>query len=120
MSYDDLVANARRRIRARSAQAAIRWLRKAVGQDPSRPEAFNLLGAATALKGEVYKAQNYYRAALALDPTYAPALTNLEHSGRFSPPHDVELGDEPGPARSTGAMGAQGPTRESPRGRLPR
>lgn len=46
------------------------------------------------MKGGVYQAQNYYRAALALDPTYAPALTNLEHSGRFSPHHDLDLGDE--------------------------
>jgi Flp pilus assembly protein TadD len=94
VTYDDLVANARRRIRARAAEAAIRWVRKAICQDPSRPEAFNLLGAATALKGGVYQAQNYYRAALALDPTYAPALANLEHSGRFAPHHHLELGDD--------------------------
>ena len=98
--YDDLVANARRRIRARSAEAAVRWLRKAICQDPSRPEAFNLLGAATALKGEIYQAQNYYRAALALDPTYTPALTNLEHSGRFSPRRELELGEDPVPGAS--------------------
>ena len=97
MSYDDLVADARLRIQARSLEVAIHGLREAIGQDPSRPEAFNLLGAATALKGEVYQAQNYYRAALALDPTYAPALTNLEHSGMFSPHHELELGQDAAP-----------------------
>lgn len=97
MSYDELVENARRRIRAGAPQDALGWLREAIGQDPSRPEAFNLLGAATALTGSIYKAQDYYRAALALDPTYAPALANLEHSGRFAPRVPIDLGDEPPP-----------------------
>jgi len=78
--YADCVAEARRSIAANQLATAIAYIRKAVGSDPTRPEAFNLLGAAVHLSGQRYKAQDYFRAAIALDPTYKPAHENLELS----------------------------------------
>jgi DNA-binding response OmpR family regulator len=78
--YTHCMAEARRSIVENQLATAIACVRKAVGLDPTRPEAFNLLGAAVHLSGQRYKAQDYFRAAIALDPTYGPAHENLERS----------------------------------------
>ncbi len=78
--YANCLVEARRSIVRNEIGAALASARRAAGLDPGRPEAFNLLGAATHLGGDRYKAQGYFRAALALDPTYAPAMQNLERS----------------------------------------
>lgn len=78
--YEQCVVEARRSIADNQLEAAIACIRKAVGLDPTRPEAFNLLGAAVHLSGQRYQAQDYFRAAIALDPTYQPAYENLERS----------------------------------------
>jgi CheY-like chemotaxis protein len=78
--YEHCLAEARRSIAENLYAAAIAYIRKAVGLDPTRPEAFNLLGAAVHLSGQRYKAQDYFRAAIALDPTYKPAYENLGRS----------------------------------------
>lgn len=86
--YDAYLDEARRSIVANAIADAVAYIRKAVGLDPTRPEAFNLLGVAVHLSGQQYEAQNYFRAALALDPTYKPADENLERSvsGALSDP----------------------------------
>jgi len=58
--------------------AAIEHVRKAVSFDPSRPEAFNLLGVLEELRGNRLEARKHYRAALSLDPSYGAALANIE------------------------------------------
>jgi len=78
--YEHCLAEARRSIAANQLGAGIAYICKAVGLDPTRPEAFNLLGAAVHLSGQRYKAQDYFRAAIALDPTYGPSQENLERS----------------------------------------
>jgi DNA-binding response OmpR family regulator len=67
-------------IGSRHFDAAIEHARKAIFFDPSRPEAFNLLGALQEIQGDRIEAQKNYRAALSLDPSYAPAIKNLERS----------------------------------------
>ena len=78
--YAHCLAEARRAIVENQLATAIAYIRKAVGLDPTRPEAFNLLGAAIHRSGHRYKAQDYFRAAIALDPTYRPAHENLGRS----------------------------------------
>ena len=58
-------------------------LKQAVGKDPSSPVTHNLLGVISEYKGDVQQAQKYYRAALALDPTYEPAESNIRRTVEF-------------------------------------
>jgi DNA-binding NtrC family response regulator len=60
--------------------AAMEHAKKAIALDPSRPQAFNLLGAIYEIQGERHEAMNNYRVALDLDPTYQPAWQNLGHN----------------------------------------
>ena len=61
----------------RHLTAASEHARRAIGIEPSRPEAFNLLGAYAEARGDSLTAQKYYRTALELDPAYAPSRHNL-------------------------------------------
>lgn len=60
-------------------EAADAHLRKAVSIDPSRAEAFNLLGAVLEIQGaHPSEALKNYHAALALDGSYVPARRNID------------------------------------------
>jgi DNA-binding response OmpR family regulator len=60
-------------------EAADVHLRRAVSIDPSRAEAFNLLGAVLEIQGaHPSEALRNYHAALALDGSYAPARRNID------------------------------------------
>jgi DNA-binding response OmpR family regulator len=78
--YGSSIELAKKSIGNRHFDAAIEHSRKAIFLDPSRPEAFNLLGALLEIRGDRIEAQKNYRAALSLDPSYAPAIKNLERS----------------------------------------
>jgi DNA-binding response OmpR family regulator len=78
--YGSSIELAKKSIANRHFDAAIEHARKAIFLDPSRPEAFNLLGALLEIRGDRIEAQKNYRAALSLDPSYAPAIKNLERS----------------------------------------
>jgi DNA-binding response OmpR family regulator len=78
--YASLIELAKRCIGDRHFDAAVEHLRKAIFLDPGRPEAFNLLGALMEIKGDRLDAQKNYRAALSLDPSYEPAIKNLQRS----------------------------------------
>jgi DNA-binding response OmpR family regulator len=75
--YGTFVELAKRSIGQRLFDAAVEHVRKAISLDPSRPEAFNLLGVLMEVRHRRSEAQEQYRAALALDPTYEPARKNL-------------------------------------------
>jgi Flp pilus assembly protein TadD len=78
--YGSSIELAKKSIGNRHFDAAIEHARKAIFLDPSRPEAFNLSGALLEIRGDRIEAQKNYRAALSLDPSYAPAIKNLERS----------------------------------------
>jgi FixJ family two-component response regulator len=75
--YETHVELAIRAASKRRLDAAEEHVRRAIGIDSSRPEAFNLLGALLEIRGNVAEAQEHYRAALELDATYAAARENL-------------------------------------------
>lgn len=78
--YGSSIELAKKSIGNRHFDAAIEHVRKALSLDPGRPEAFNLLGALMEVRGDRIEAQKNYRAALSLDPSYAPAIKNLDRS----------------------------------------
>jgi DNA-binding response OmpR family regulator len=78
--YGASIELAKKSIGNRHFDAAIEHARKAIFLDPARPDAFNLLGALTEIQGDREEAQKNYRAALSLDPSYAPAIKNLSRS----------------------------------------
>lgn len=77
VDYPACIGLSRRFAYVHRLQEAVTHARRAAGIDPSRPEAFNLLGAYCEARGEPLEAQRYYRAALELDPSYGPAKHNL-------------------------------------------
>ncbi len=78
--YDSVVELARRAIARRQLDDARDFVRRALDLDAARPDAHNLLGVLHEVSGERLEAQNRYRRALALDPTFAPARANLAAS----------------------------------------
>jgi DNA-binding NtrC family response regulator len=77
----------------RHLEAAQEHARQAIAINPSRPEAFNLLGALHDMRRQHSQAMKNYRVALDLDPTYKPAQENLFWSGdRRGPGSKPNLG----------------------------
>jgi DNA-binding response OmpR family regulator len=95
VDYTSSIELAKRCIGDRHFAAAIEHVRKAISLDPARPEAFNLLGALMEVRGDRIEAQKNYRAALSLDPSYEPAIKNLQRStdGRWRLTGGIVLGD---------------------------
>ena len=76
--YEDYLALARQRISEGHFEVAGVYAQKAVFLNPDRPEALNLLGGISEIKGNRKEADEYYHAALTRDPGYGPAKLNLE------------------------------------------
>jgi DNA-binding response OmpR family regulator len=77
--YPALIELAKKCIADYRFDAAGAHVRKAVAIDPSRAEAFNLLGAIQEIQGaHPSEALKNYQAALSLDSSYAPARKNIE------------------------------------------
>jgi len=95
VDYSSCIELAKRSIGDRHFGAAIEHVRRAIYVDPSRPEAFNLLGALMEVRGDRSEAQKNYRAALSLDPSYEPAIKNLSHStqGKWKQTGGLVLGE---------------------------
>jgi len=80
LDYEAHLALVKRSINDRHFEAARAHARQAIAADPSRPEAFNLLGVLQEMSGEHEEAMKRYRVAVDLDPTYQPAWQNLTRS----------------------------------------
>jgi DNA-binding response OmpR family regulator len=66
-------------------EAALEHAQRATSLRPESAEAFNLLGAVLEIRGERSESQKNYRAALTLNPSYGPAIKNLERSTSWRP-----------------------------------
>jgi DNA-binding NtrC family response regulator len=75
--YESHLELVKRCMNDRHFEAAVEHVRQAIGADPSRPEAFNLLGVLHEIGGNHEEAMKNYRVAVDLDPTYEPAWQNL-------------------------------------------
>jgi DNA-binding response OmpR family regulator len=76
--YRTLLETTKKNIVEKNYQAAAGYARKAIAGDPSKPEAFNLLGAAAELAGDRANALKYYRTSAAIGPSFELARKNLE------------------------------------------
>jgi two-component system, OmpR family, alkaline phosphatase synthesis response regulator PhoP len=103
LDYRSLIELAKRHITDRSFAAAREAVRRAVAADPNQPEAYNLLGALLEIKGTWVEAQKFYRAALDIDPTFKPAMENLERTTSWHKFGGIDLGPEPMGADAKGA-----------------
>lgn len=75
--YEGELKLARHWFGQRQFDKATQHVKQAIAADPSRPEAFNLLGELQELAGDPGSALQNYRIATQLDDRYAPALANL-------------------------------------------
>jgi DNA-binding response OmpR family regulator len=91
-SFDQIVEFAKKCIVEHDLEKAYGRLKEAVRLDPTKPEPFNLMGAINEINGDIAGAQKMYRAALALDPSYEPALANLDRTvfGRTREPVQLD------------------------------
>ena len=93
LDFEALIEKARHHIGQHELEIAETTLRQAIGNDPSRPESFNLLGAIKEIKGFWIEAQKFYRAAMDLNPCYKPATLNLERVTSLDKTGKIFLGD---------------------------
>jgi CheY-like chemotaxis protein len=101
-AYEDHLLEARRSLREGLLGPALQHARSAIHFDPTRPEAFNVMGVVKQVSGRLRDAHRYYEVALALDRTYGPALRNKENMAGVSGKPDFaafDLGDEEPPER---------------------
>lgn len=75
--YPRLLELAKKSINDRDFTTAMNTLLKAITAKPGQPEAYNLLGAIHEIKGDLAKAQKYYRASLDFNSGFRPAQVNL-------------------------------------------
>jgi len=92
VDYASFIELAKKCISDMQFDAAVEHVHKAISLDTSRPESFNLLGVLLEIRGDRLEAQKNYRAALSLDPTYEPAMKNLDRSIMWKPKGSMILG----------------------------
>jgi DNA-binding NtrC family response regulator len=95
--YEMHIELAKKCITERRLEAAREHAQQAIAADATKPEAFNLLGVLLEIGGKDLEAQNNYRAALALDPTYKPASENLSRPRGLASGATFNLGPEKRP-----------------------
>lgn len=93
-TYDALIEKAHDAMRMRDFQRAEHRAREALGYDPERAAAYNVLAILRHYRGLHSEAMNLLRAGLAVDPTYEPAQQNLIRFGSFPTRGTAVLGDE--------------------------
>ncbi|GAB4206515.1 MAG: hypothetical protein Fur006_63650 [Coleofasciculaceae cyanobacterium] len=92
IDYNSSIQLAKRYVSRRQFNTAIEHVKQAIAADPSRPEAFNLLGALQEIMGERSHAVKNYRVAVNLDPTYKPAQENLKRMTTMRKMSQPDLG----------------------------
>ena len=91
--YPTLIELCKRYVTDRNLEQAKAVAQRALGVDPGKPDAYNLLGAFLECRGEWVEAQKYYRAALEIDPSYLPAKANLARTASFYKFGKIQLGE---------------------------
>lgn len=93
-TYDALIEEAHVAVRLREFLRAEHLAREALGYDPERAAAYNVLAIIRHHRGLYSEAMNLLRAGLAVDPGYQPAQQNLIRFGSFPIRGTAVLGDD--------------------------
>ena len=91
--YPTLIELCKRYVTDRDLEAAKAVAYRALGLEPGKPDAYNLLGAFLECRGEWTEAQKFYRAALEIDPSYLPAKANLMRTASMHKFGKIQLGE---------------------------
>jgi DNA-binding NtrC family response regulator len=91
--YPTLIELCKRHVTDRDLERAKAVAQRALGVDPGKPDAYNLLGAFQECRGEWVEAQKYYRAALEIDPSYQPAKANLNRTASLHRTGTIQIGE---------------------------
>lgn len=94
VDYPSLIELTKRCISDREFTTARETARKAIAADPTHPEAYNLLGALFEIKGDILKAQKFYRVAVNIDPTFKSAWANLDRATSWDRLEKIDLGPD--------------------------
>lgn len=78
--YKSCLKSAKNSARKRDFDGAIANAKKAIGSDPSKPDAFDFLGQLQETLGDFDSAIKNYRVAISLDPTCQPAKDHLDRA----------------------------------------
>ncbi|MCD4782822.1 MAG: response regulator [Candidatus Eremiobacteraeota bacterium] len=76
-NYGHHIQYARQLISRREFDEAMDILKKAIGLEPLKAEPHNMMGVLLEIQGELEEAKKHYKAALAMEPGYMQAQTNL-------------------------------------------
>ena len=98
--YEGYLQLASKRIGKGEFDAARVYAHKAISINSNRPEAYNLLGGLYEARSNRLEAEKNYRVALALTPSYQPALKNLDRvTSRPYTPMGIDWGFQAKEAR---------------------
>lgn len=78
---NSVITSARELIASNEFKECERLIRRAMGDFPDNAVPHNLMGLLYEKKGDHLNAMKHFRAAWALDPSYRPALKNLDSFG---------------------------------------
>ena len=96
-NFEDYIELAKTAIKAGDFPLAEANIKQAMAENPHSPVVHNLYGILEELLKEDNLAHRHYRAAYALDPTYQPAIKNLERistSEERARKQPIDFGDE--------------------------
>lgn len=96
--FDEYVDLAKKALKEGDFSLAEERIKKSMSERPHSPIAHNLYGILEELLKEDNLAHKHYRAAYALDPTYKPAVRNLERIAVFEKnagKTHIDFGDAP-------------------------
>ena len=80
MDYSEFIETGKNAIVKRDFRQAKKILTSAIARDILKPAAYNLLGVIFEYEGDLKRAKKMYRASLAVDSSYSPAIENLDRS----------------------------------------
>lgn len=82
--FAENIAKAIEALQTKDYISAQEYIKSMMLENDHAPETHNLLGVLAELNGDLSLAGKHYRAAYALDPTYKPAIRNLDRITAFN------------------------------------